>query len=159
MEQRNSGFDMSRMSTASKILLAGGVLYIIDLFLPWNRLCFSFAGVGACGNASGFHGVGILNFLLALVIVVMEILLLANVDMQMGTTAQKMQIEAYVAFGLLAFTVIKIVVDLDNIYLFAWVGLVLALVVAYGGYMRWQESRLAPPASPPPPPGGGGFTA
>jgi hypothetical protein len=154
MEQQNSGFDMAGMSTASKILLIGGVLFIVDLFLPWNRVCFPVFG---CLSVSGFHGLGILNFLLALVIVVMEVLLLAKVNVQMGTTAQKMQIEAYVAFGLLLFTVIKILVDLSHIYLFAFVGLILALVCAYGGYMRWQESRLAPPA--PPPPGGGGFTA
>jgi len=151
--QGSSGFDMSKMSTASKILLIGGVLFIIDLFLSWNRVCIG----PFCGSVNGFHGLGILNFLIALAIVVMEVLLLANVNIQMGTTAQKMQIEAYLAFGLLAFTIIKILVDLTAIYLFAFVGLVLALVVAYGGYMRWQESRLAPPA--PPPPGGGGFTA
>jgi hypothetical protein len=153
MEQRNSGFDMSGMSTASKILLIGGVLFIVDLFLPWNRVCV----LGFCGSTSGFSGIGILNFLLALAIVVMEVLLLAKVNVQMGTPSQMMQIEAYLAFGLLVFTIIKILIDLTAIYLFAFVGLVLALVVAYGGYMRWQESRLAPPA--PPPPGGGGFTA
>jgi hypothetical protein len=153
MEQRNSGFDMSGMSTASKILLIGGVLFIVDLFLPWNRECI----LGFCGNTSGFSGIWILNFLLALAIVVMEVLLLAKVNVQMGTPSQMMQIEAYLAFGLLVFTIIKILIDLTAIYLFAFVGLVLALVVAYGGYMRWQESRLAPPA--PPPPGGGGFTA
>jgi len=151
--QGSSGFDMSKMSTASKILLIGSVLFIIDLSLAWNRVC-----VGPfCGSANGFSGIGILNFLIALAIVIMEVLLIAGVNVQMGTTAQKMQIEAYLAFGLLAFTIIKILVDLTAIYLFAFVGLVLALVVAYGGYMRWQESRLAPPA--PPPPGGGGFTA
>lgn len=155
MEQRNSGFDMSGMSTASKILLIAGVLFIVDLFLPWNRVCFPIIG---CLSVSGFHGLGILNFLIALAIVVMEVLLLAGVNMQMGTTAQKMQIEAYLAFGLLLFTVIKILVDLTAIYLFAFIGLILALVVAYGGYMRWQESKVAPSA-PPPAPGGGGFTA
>ncbi|MDP9296792.1 MAG: hypothetical protein M3O88_08900 [Actinomycetota bacterium] len=153
MEQRNSGFDVSGMSTASKILLIGGILFIVDLFLPWNRTCI----LSFCGSANGFSGIGILNFLLALVIVVMEVLLLAKVNVQMGTPSQMMQIEAYVAFGLLLFTIIKILVDLTAIYLFAFVGLILALVVAYGGYMRWQESKLAPPA--PPPPGGGGFTA
>lgn len=28
------GFDLSKMSTASKILLGAGILYLIDLFLP-----------------------------------------------------------------------------------------------------------------------------
>ncbi len=34
---QSGGFDMSKMSTASKILFGAGVLYIIDLFLPWQE--------------------------------------------------------------------------------------------------------------------------
>src|ERR671922_151557 len=45
--------DLTRLSTASKILLGAGLLYFIDLFLSWNRKCFE--GVG-CGTLSGWHG-------------------------------------------------------------------------------------------------------
>jgi hypothetical protein len=154
-------FNLAAMSTASKILLIAGVLYFIDLFLPWNRAC---AGP-FCVSVNGLHGLGILNLLLVLAIIAMEVLLLANVEVNMGTPQMRLQVEAGLAGGLLLFTVIKILVDLTAIYLFAWLGLVLAIVIAYGGYMRWQESTVAtgtgtlpPPGPPGAPPPGGSFT-
>src|SRR5438128_4876339 len=147
----SSGFDMSRMTTASKILGVGGLLYLIDLFLPWNRACFSAAGTnfGFCASANGIHGFGVLNLLIVLVIIIMEILLLANVSVDVGTPALRSQIDAYLCFALLLFTVLKILVDNTALYLFAFVGGALAIVIAYGGYMRLQEAKLAPPPPPP----------
>ena len=43
------------------------------------------------------------------------------------------------AGALLVFTVLKVLADLDHIFVFAGVGLVLALVIGYGGWQRWQE--------------------
>ena len=44
-------FNLAAMSTASKILLAGSVLYFINLFLPWRRVCFGVAGIeSVCGT-------------------------------------------------------------------------------------------------------------
>ena len=95
-----SQFNLATMSTASKILLAGGVLYLINLFLPWRRACFGVVGVAnVCGSQNG----------------------------------------------------------LSHIFIFSFVGLILAVVVAYGGWMRWQESKVAPGTLPPPgPPGPAG---
>ena len=31
--------------------------------------------------------------------------------------------------------------------IWAWIGLILSAVIAYGGYMRWQESTVTPPSS------------
>jgi hypothetical protein len=57
---------------------------------------------------------------------------------------------------------LKILVDNDFITIFAWIGLVLALVIAYGGYLRWQEHQAGAAAGgavPPAPPGpSDGFT-
>jgi hypothetical protein len=134
------GFDLSKMSTASKILLGAGVLYFIDLFLPWNRVCFGTGlGVDACGSASGIHGIGILNMLLVLVLIVWEGMALANVNV----TAPRALVSAGLAAGVVVFTVLKILVDLEFIYLFAWVGLLLALAIGYGGWMRWQEHQAS----------------
>jgi hypothetical protein len=156
MAQRPS-FDMSKLSTASKILLVGGLLYFIDLFLPWNRACgVAFPGLPkVCFSASGFHGLGIINAILALVILVMEILVIAGVDMSnMGSASTRNMVEAGLAGGLLVFTLLKILVDHSSLYLFAFVGIILAIVIAYGGYMRWQEASVS---TPPPASGGGGF--
>jgi hypothetical protein len=151
MAQRSS-FDMSKMSTASKILLGAGVLYLIDLFLAWQKVCF---GPFGCGSASGWHGIGIINGLLVILIIVMEVLLLAGVEVNVGTTQMKMMTEAGLAFGVLLFTLIKVFITDNDFRKFpSWIGLILALVMAYGGYMRWQEGSVATP--PPAAPGGGG---
>ncbi|MBI2237686.1 MAG: hypothetical protein HYU54_04065 [Actinobacteria bacterium] len=157
---QSSGFDMSKMSTASKILLGGGVLYLIDLFLQWNRLCIEVLGItGGCAGVSGWHGIGFLNGILVLLIVVMEVLILANVNVDVGTPAMRSMIEAGGAAAILVLTLLKVfLIDNEFISWPAWVGIVLAVVIAYGGWMRWQESQVAPP-SPPPATGGGGFTS
>lgn len=132
-----SGFDISKMSTASKILLGGGVLYLIDTFLPWQKQCVDLGALGGsfCGSAAGTHGIGIINLLLALAIIVWEALSLAGVDIK----APKGQVAAGLAGGLVVFTLLKILVDHQAIALFAFVGIILALVIGYGGWMKFQE--------------------
>jgi hypothetical protein len=159
MAQANS-FDLSKMSTATKILLGAGVLYLIDLFLPWNRLCVSGGGLvpDICGSASGTSGLGILNLLLVIGLIAWEGMALAGVDIK----APRALVSAGLAGALLVFTILKILVDLEAIYLFAWVGLLLAIAIGYGGWMRWQEHQAGGGMTPPPPPMGdttGGFTS
>ena len=160
---QSSGFDMSKMSTAHKILLGAGVLYIIDVFLPWQRVCIDLGidlpGASGCASASGASGIGVLNLLLAIALVVWEGMDLANVDIK----APRALISAGLAGAIVLFTILKIIVDFDEIYIFAWIGLILALVIGYGGWMRWQEHQAsgggmggssAGGTAPPPMPGG-----
>jgi hypothetical protein len=155
---QSSGFDMSKISTAGKILLIAGVLYLIDLFLPWQRVCFEIAGVsGACGSASGASGIGVLNLLLVIALLVWEGLALSSVEIK----APRAMVSAGLAAAIVLFTILKILLDNESIYIFAWVGLILALVIGYGGWMRWQEHQAGGGMSsmggtaPPPPPGPG----
>jgi hypothetical protein len=158
---QSGGFDMSKMSTADKILLGAGILYIIDVLLPWQRACVEIAGLSGCDSASGASGIGILNLLLAIALVAWEGMSLANVEIN----APRALISAGLAGGIVLFTILKILVDSESIYLFAWIGLILALVIGYGGWMRWQEHQAsgggmggsstggtAPPAMPGGPP-------
>ncbi|HET8525624.1 MAG TPA: hypothetical protein VFM81_03205 [Actinomycetota bacterium] len=155
---QSSGFDMSKVSTAGRILLIAGVLLLIDLFLPWQRACIDL-GVdlpGGCVSASGASGIGVLNLLLVLALLVWEGLALSNVEI----SAPRQLISAGLAAAIVVFTVLKILVDNDSIYLWAWIGLILALVIGYGGWMRWQEHQAAGGTTmggtaPPPPPGPG----
>ena len=133
------GFDMSKMSTASKILLGAGILYFIDLLLQWNRVCF----LSLCQGVTGWHGLGIVNGILVTLIIVMEVALLFGITIDVGTIAMRMQIEAILAFGVLVFTILKVIVDNEFISWPAWVGLILAVVIGYGGWMRWQESSVS----------------
>jgi hypothetical protein len=136
------GFDMSKMSTASKILLGGGILYFIDLFLQWQRVCFDFGGVSQCGGLSGIHGIGILNMLIVIAIIAMEVITLAGVNVEMGTAQMRSTVEAGLAGGLLVFTLLKILIDNDAISWPSYLGVILAIVIAYGGWMRWQEAKV-----------------
>jgi len=142
----------STMSTASKILLIAGGLFFIDLFLAWQHVCFA----GICGSASGWHGWGVLAGILVIVILVMEVLLLLSVPVNVGTPQMRLQIEAGLTGAVLLFTLIKFFVDSEFRSWPAYVGLILAVVIVYGGYMRWQESKVS---TPPPSPPGGGFAA
>ena len=145
MSQESSSFDISNVSTASRILLIGGGLYFIDLFLQWNRFCedIPFIGTRCLGLGSGWHGIGIVNGLLVIAIVVMDVVIVADVRFQIGTPTLRAQIEAGMAWALLLFTLIKVLlVDNDFLSWPAWVGIILAVVIAYGGWMLWQEANV-----------------
>jgi hypothetical protein len=105
-------------------------------------------------SANGASGIGVLNLLLVLALLVWEGIALSNVEID----APRPLISAGLAAAIVVFTVLKILVDNDSIYLWAWIGLILALVIGYGGWMRWQEHQAAGGTTmggtaPPPPPG------
>jgi hypothetical protein len=132
------GFDMSKMSTASKILLGGGILYFIDMILQWNRACYG----PICAGVSGWHGIGVLNGLIVMVIIAMEVITLAGMKVEMGTPQMRSTVESGLAGALLVFTLLKILVDSEFLSWPGWLGVVLAIVIAYGGWMRWQEAKV-----------------
>lgn len=115
------------------MLLVAGTLYIVDVVLPWRQRCIA----GECGSISGWEGIGVLNLLLAITLVMWEALWLAGTEIN----APRALVSAGLAAAIVLFTILKIVVDWNGIYLFAWIGLLLALVIGYGGWMRWQEHQ------------------
>ena len=42
--EKSSGFDMSKLSTASKIVMVSGILLFVDSFLSWQKVCVDFGG-------------------------------------------------------------------------------------------------------------------
>jgi hypothetical protein len=148
------GFDMSKVSTAGKILIIAGGLYFIDLFLQWNRVCFDLGiniqGVDNCAGVAGTHGMGTITMLLALALIAWEVMWVMDVKI----SAPRALVSAGLAAGIVVFTILKVLIDNEFIYLFAWVGLILALVIGYGGWMRWQEHRAGSGGS-----AGGGMPA
>jgi hypothetical protein len=147
----SQGFDMSKMSTASKILIGAGVLFFIDLFLAWNRACIDLGvdiPVGGCASVAGTHGLGIILLLLAIALVVWEGLAIGGVDVP----APRALVSAGLAGAIVVLTILKILIDNEFLYIFAWIGLILALVIGYGGWMRWQEHKAGAGTMPPPPP-------
>lgn len=151
------GFDLSKMTTAAKIILAGGILYLINLFLPWNKACFGGGSIGgveipsACASVNGLHGLGVLNLILVLVIIAMEIIVIMGLEGNMPMQAEQRQMIASGIVGLLLIlTLIKILVDNEFLNWPAWLGLILAGVMSYGAFMRFQEAQAAGGGAPPP---------
>ena len=143
------GFDMSRMSMGTKGLLATAVVLIISLFLPWQSVDFGpFGGV----SVSGFNGLGILVFLLALALIVWEIVLVAT-TINTGNVSPAL-ISAGIGAATVLFTLILFLTRLSNVAFGAFLGLVAALAMAYATWVRFGESKAAGggPATPPPPP-------
>jgi hypothetical protein len=161
MAQR-PGFDMDRLTTADKILGGAALLFFIDTFLAWQKACAGDVLTGldidvcvtrnAWGGDGGFAGVlaGLAAILLVAWIVVKALGMAPEINVP-ATTITLGLTGATILFGLIKFL---IVVGEFAAY-GAWIGLVLLLVLAYGGYMKWQESKtVMPPATTPPPPAG-----
>ena len=153
-------FDISKMTTAAKIILVSGIVYLIDLFLPWNKLCMggeaaAFIG-NICGKVSGTHGLGTINLLLVVVIIAMEIMVVMGLDANMPMEAKQRQIVGSGLVGILLILTLLKVLLVDNDFLSwpAWLGIILAAVMGYGGFMRFQEAQSAGGAAPPSESGG-----
>ena len=142
------GFDLSKMTTAAKITLVGGILYLINLFLPWNKACFGGGSIGgveipsACASVHGIHGLGVIKLILVLVIIVMEIIIIMGLESNMPMQAEQRQMIGSGLVGLLLIlTLLKILVDNEALSWPAWLGLILAAVMGYGAFMRFQEAK------------------
>ena len=160
MAQRST-FDMSKLTTADRILLGAGALFFIDTFLRWQKFfCIKSVFISGCATASAWNGngsfAGVLAALFSLALIAWIILHVAGVNLEFGVPAST--ISSVLVLGTVLFALIKFLFVIGNHSSYgAWLGLILALVIAYGGYMKMQEPKTAgsaPPAmgGPPPPP-------
>jgi hypothetical protein len=141
------------LSTGTKVLLVGGIILFVDSFLAWQQICISAPGFHTCGSASGWHGIGVLMGLLVIALVAWEALQIAGVTKQIELPVSAALISVALAGATALFTIIKFLVANEARHWPAWVGLILAVVIAAGGWLKYQESSVAPaPASSPPPP-------
>ncbi|MBA3551965.1 MAG: hypothetical protein H0W27_03715 [Actinobacteria bacterium] len=160
MAQRPS-MDLSKLSTADKILLGAGLLFVIDTFLPWQRVCVEGFGdfPGVCASASAWGGngafAGVLAAIFAIALIAWVGMHVAGAGVNLNVNMSPAMITAILAAGAVLFGLIKFLLVITNSPGFgAFLGIVLLVAIAYGGYMKWQESKLAlPPAATQPPPG------
>lgn len=166
--EKSGGFDMSKMSMADKIVLGGGILLLLDSFLSWQKVCVSFGGLAGlgnvCGKANAWGGnggfFGLLMGIVLIVLIVWEVMQIAGSAGSIKLPVSASKGTAYLGFGAAAFGLIKFILAVTNHgALFAYVGVILILGVAYGSWMKFQEPESsAPPAAAS---GGtdGGFSA
>jgi hypothetical protein len=162
MAQRPS-FDTSKLSTADKILGGASLLLFIDSFLSWQKVCApkeisQLIGINACVRASAWGGngafAGVLMALLSLLLLAGVVAMVMGYELPL--TIPTSTVMAGLTAGTVLFGLIKFLFVVGNHIAFAaWVGLILLIAVAYGGYMKMQEQKAIPPTqgfTPPPPP-------
>jgi hypothetical protein len=165
--EKPGGFDMSKMSMATKIIGGAGILLLIDSFLSWQSKCIDTGVFGnICGKANAWGGdggfLGLLMGLCLIVLLVWEGLQAAGSAGNINLPISASKASAYLGFGVVGFGILKLIVVLTSDVkpaFFGWLGLLLILAVGYGAWMKFQEPEVA--TAPPAAPGGtdGGFTA
>jgi hypothetical protein len=149
--------NLAQLSTGTKVLLGAGLLLFIDLFLDWQQVCVNLGPLGnQCGSRSGWHGIGVLVGLLVIALLVWEVVqvfnLLANVQLPVAASL----ISVVLAAAIVLFGVIEFFTHNEARHWPAWVGLILLVVIAIGGWLKFSEPETmpatagAPPAAPPP---------
>ena len=142
---------LKAMSRSSHLIGWGGLLLFIFLFFDWQQVS---TVVGSAGR-SGWHGWGVLVGILTIALVAWEAMQIFAVKLELPFKAALLTVG--LAAGVLLFTIIKFLVDNEFRHWPAWVGLILAILIAVGGYLRYAgdeptEDKLsrAPPDAPTP---------
>jgi hypothetical protein len=170
----SSGFDISRMSTAEKLLAGGAILLLIDSFLSWQRFCVDLGplGGGVCVGSSMWGGsgafLGVIAGLLTIALIVVGILSMsgAMANMNMGSLSAD-KLVGFIGAGVFVFGILKFIFAVANSPGYAaFIGLVLLLAIGYGAWQKIQSSGgfsmggtsgggtmgggTTPPSAPPP---------
>jgi hypothetical protein len=157
------------LGRGAQIMLVAGVLLFIDLFLPWQDFGVSEAiGVEVDDSFSGWRGfAGVVLGLLTIVLLAWLVVRLFAIDIPLPVSQAMSAAVLGVLIG--AFGIIKLLTILgDEQTIWAWIGVILAILVAVGAYLQVQEaggvttlrseiptstsSGSAPAASAPPAP-------
>ena len=142
---------MKAMSRSSHLIGWGGLLLFIFLFFDWQQADTPIGSVGR----TGWHGWGVLVGILTIALVAWEAMQIFAVKLELPFKAA--YLTAGLCAGVLLFTIIKFLVDNEFRHWPAWIGLILAVLIAIGGYLRYAGDEVtevnlskAPSDAPPP---------
>ena len=138
--------DISKLSHGAKVVLGGTIAFLILSVFSW----FHYTGPGkeqfeAIGGDTGitmWHGIGWLAGLLAIALVVWQVIRLANIELEIGVTPS--MVTAALAVLMALFAVIRFLSkpggDFVGRTFWAWLGVVVALVVVGGAWMNMKAA-------------------
>ena len=138
--------DLSRLSQGERIVLVAGVLLIIDLlFLPWHDIDIGGAA-GALGVDTTRGGVQSPNGFYGIVALILTLVMVGQIvaDKLTGATLPSLpvpwsQVHMIAGIAVAVMLVIKLIAETEFLGFGAYLGVVLGLAVAFGGYSIAQE--------------------
>lgn len=125
--------DISKLTHGAKLVLGGTILFLIVSIFNWQAVDTVVGSIGV----NMWHGWGVLAGLIAIAIIVWEGLRLANMKIEIGLTPA--MVTAALAILLLVFTVLKFLVSNEFRTFWAWLGLLLAILVAVGAWLNMKQ--------------------
>lgn len=147
--------DLSKLTMGEKVVGAAGVLLLIDLlFLPWHSIKIEVVTfsrtitASAIDSPNGFWGILAMLLTIAMVAVVVVTRFtsakLPDLPVPLG------QAMFFAGIAVLALLLLKLVIETDALGFGAWLGILLAGAVAYGGFLMRQEAGpvIGRPADP-----------
>jgi hypothetical protein len=131
---------LSALSRGAQIMLVAGVLLLIVTFLPWQD--FDIGGIaeelGVDASFNAWHGFwGWMLGLLLIVLLAWLVVRIAAIDVPLPVSSA--MIAALLGTLILFFAVIKNLVD-DESTIWSYIGVLLAIAVAYGAWQQVQEA-------------------
>ncbi len=138
-----------KLSLAAKTVLVCAVLLLIVSFLDWQSV--DLGPYGSVG-ANEWHGVGVLAVLLVLALIIWEVVRLLGTKVASGSLSDD-HVSAGLALLVALFTVIYFLTHGTARAWPAWLGLLLAIVVAIAAFVRAKEDGVQMPERASNPPG------
>jgi hypothetical protein len=135
------------LSKGTKVLLVAGFVLFIDSFLPWQK--WSFGPFSYSVNA--WHGIGFLVGLLVIALLIWEGLQIAGITGQLQLPVSAALISVGLAALTALFAILKVLTE-DHRGWAAWIGLILAIAIAAGGWFKFTESPATAPTTTTTPP-------
>jgi hypothetical protein len=140
--------NLDRLTLGGRILVIAGLLLFVDSLLPWFRTCVNLGPFGGkvCGSHNGWQNpLSLIATLLAVALVVLIVLQVAGTTLpQVGNIGWNM-IELGVAGVSALFVILQFIVGDDGVSrsFGAYIGLILAIALGYGAFLRFREQPAA----------------
>ncbi len=144
--------DLSRLTKADRIILAAGLLLIIDLlFFPWHKIEVGSAVLGLQVKVTR-SGVESPNAFWGILALLVAAVMVAQIAVSRFTSANLptlpipwSRVHLIAGVAVLALLLIKLVAETDFLGWGAYVALLCGAALAYGGFMKSKEPEGAGP--------------